>query len=153
MPQLRQVQTTQSYHRLEQQRPKPFGKAKDLQGKYEVDFSNLVVNESDNAYTKAFTALFVSAFQMTIQFDERTMIMDGTSAAMQMLMAATDNTSPIVKWYNIINDSVLQVNGEDGLMHPKYIVRKINNSYDYLTLTLYDEDNIDECLILRKVAE
>jgi len=28
-------------------------------------------------YSKAFTSLFASAFEMTIQFDEKTMIIDG----------------------------------------------------------------------------
>ena len=135
--------------------------SKDLQGKYNVDFSALL-SEFDDAeddelgLAKAFAAMILSSLNMTMQFDDDKLIIDGNSTALEIMSSfAKDEESPIPMTldYEIRDDSVLYTRSGDDEFEYNGILRKLNNSYDSLQLVTPNEDDEDMVLVLRKVKD
>ncbi|MCM1034075.1 MAG: hypothetical protein NC038_01330 [Paludibacter sp.] len=130
-------------------------RSKQLQGKYEVDFSELIkhiTNETDD-FATSLAAWFISSMQMTMQFDENRLIIDAAGAT-RTLFNLLDNdsiTMPISVDYKIKNDSVLYTRFDNGDYKSMGTLRRLGNNYDYLRLTTTDGEPMT--LILRKIVE
>jgi len=132
--------------------------SKDLQGKYEVDFSSLLqeMGDEDDSYGVAFAALLLSSIKMTIQFDGDKMIVDGSGAAVNFVNAFSEDGTilPFSTDYQIKNDSILYTRTGSEDFKKAGVLRKMGESYDYLQFVA-DEDNEKgtEVLTLRKMSE
>lgn len=132
-------------------------RSKDLQGKYEVDFSPLLsgVSDEDDSFETAIAALLLASMKMTMQFEDNTLIVDGTGTAMNLLnMFAEESVFPCAVDYEIRNDSVLYTRTGKDNFQKAGILRKMGESFDYLQFAVTGNDGKDtEILTLRKVSE
>ncbi|MGM9836982.1 MAG: hypothetical protein ACI30A_00655 [Paludibacteraceae bacterium] len=132
--------------------------SKDLQGKYEIDFSSflsdLAEDEEEDAFATAFAAMLLSQMQMTMQFDGDKLIIDASGAARNLINAfgGEEAQMPIVADYKIQNDSILYTKVEGEEFSEVGVLRKMGDSYDYLQLVTEDEGK-EISLTMRKQAE
>lgn len=128
--------------------------AKDLIGKYEIDFSPLIANDSSDIEDTdlALGMLTLSGLHITFQFGENSMVIDMTGPTANLLKLAVPDLAqlPVATDYQIKNDSILtyQAGGE----WEELILHKVGDTYDCLRLRIPDEDNM-ELLLRKQVAE
>lgn len=133
--------------------------SKDLQGKYEIDFSSLLSDlnegENDNPFATAFASMLLSSMEMTMQFDGDKLIIDASGAARNFINAfgGNDAKMPFFVDYKIKNDSVLYTGESNSELKEVGVLRKIGSSYDYLQLVCSDDDGKETILTMRRKAE
>lgn len=131
--------------------------SKELKGRYEVDFSALMTGLGDDTddLTTALAAMFLSAMEMTIQFEDTKMILDASGTAIGLVNAFSKEglDMPIVADYKIANDSVLYVKSDGDDFERVGVLRKISDSYDYMQLVTDEDDGSKMILKLKKIQE
>ncbi len=134
--------------------------SKNLNGRYEVDFSALLAemnNEQEEAdeLAAALAAMFLSTMEMTMQFEDSTLLLDASGATMNILNAfAKENAQmPVVLSYKIVNDSILYTKAEGEDFEEFGVLRKVDNSYDHLQLITTEEDGSHLTLKLTRKNE
>lgn len=131
--------------------------SKDLQGKYEIDFSSLLselnTDKEEDAMAVALAAMLLSQMEMTMQFDGDKLIVDGSSAVRNLVNVFGDKEAqmPFVIEYEIRNDSVLYTKSEGEDFTRFGVLRKMGESHDYLQLVT-EEDGEQTVLTMRKQA-
>lgn len=126
--------------------------SKELRGRYEVDFAPLTsaLSETEDDFAAALASLFLSSMELTMQFDDDRLIIDANDAARRLLTAfgGKETVIPLALDYKIQNDSVLCTRSQGNDFQPIGILRKMGNTYDYLTFDLKPVS-----LTLRKITE
>ena len=127
--------------------------SKDLEGKYEIDFSSVLKEntQDEEALAAALTLIMLSQMQMTMQFDGGKLIIDATGAARNLINAfgGDDTHMPVIMDYQIKQDSVLYTRSGSDEFQPVAVLRKVGDSYDYLQLV---KDG-DAVLTMRRLKE
>ena len=128
-----------------------------LQGRYEIDFSallNQMTDDEENDFAKAFAAMLLSKLELTLQFDGDRLIIDGSDAVSGLINAFAEEGEgmPFAVDYKIVNDSVLctreNVNAEFNEIG---VLRKMGESFDYLQFVTSNDDGEDIVLTMRKI--
>lgn len=135
--------------------------SKDLVGKYEVDLNSVLNNwEEDCDSTEVGVALGAFAMllfnsQITMQFEEQKLLIDGTGTFFRLMWAFEEETDelPIVLDYKIKQDSLLYTRSHSEEAFQKVgVLRKMSDSYDYLQYKPLNEDSKKSfTFILRKL--
>lgn len=132
--------------------------SKELQGKYEIDFSSLLSNMNDgpdeNSLASALASMIFSSMEMTVQFDGDKLIIDASGFTRNFInIFGGDNVNmPLFVDYKIKNDSVLYAGESADALKEIGVLRKIGTSYDYLQLVCSD-DGQEKVLTMRRKAE
>ena len=130
--------------------------SKDLQGRYEIDFSEVLAqftDDEENDFAKAFAALFLSKLELTLQFDGDKLIIDGSDAVSGLINAFADEDErmPYVIDYKIVNDSVLYTRENANVEFQEIgVLRKMSESFDYLQFVTSNDDGEEIVLTMRK---
>lgn len=139
-------------------------KSKDLAGKYDIDFSLVLASLEESATSEeervalALTSLFLEDTKLTVQFEETKMVLDGDGSMFKFLWNVVEKTDkmPIVMDYQIRQDSVLYTReSSDSTFEQVAILRKLTDSYDYLKMIPFAENNEApvEILLRKQVVE
>jgi len=116
-----------------------------LKGRYQVDVSSLaevLQNEIKGLnIPSAALSLVLSNIDVTIQFEGEKAIIDASSTAAEMLQGLTKNafTLPMAVGYKIEKDSILFLQSENSSMKEVGVLKKVGDSYDYLTFIPKDK--------------
>lgn len=130
--------------------------SKDLQGRYEIDFSEALAqftDDEDNEFAVAFAAILLSQMELTMQFDGDKLIIDGSDAVSSLINAFADEDErmPYVIDYNIVNDSVLCTRENANAEFQEIgVLRKVSESFDYLQFVTRNDDGEEIVLTMRK---
>lgn len=130
--------------------------SKDLQGRYEIDFSEALAqftDDEDNGFAVAFAAILLSQMELTMQFDDDKLIIDGSDAVSSLINAFADEDErmPYVIDYNIVNDSVLCTRENANAEFQEIgVLRKVSESFDYLQFVSRNDDGEEIVLTMRK---
>ncbi len=130
--------------------------SKDLQGRYEIDFSEALAqftDDEDNGFAVAFAAILLSQMELTMQFDDDKLIIDGSDAVSSLINAFADEDErmPYVIDYNIVNDSVLCTRENANAEFQEIgVLRKVSESFDYLQFVTRNDDGEEIVLTMRK---
>lgn len=130
--------------------------SKDLQGRYEIDFSEALAqftDDEDNGFAVAFAAILLSQMELTMQFDGDKLIIDGSDAVSSLINAFADEDErmPYVIDYNIVNDSVLCTRENANAEFQEIgVLRKVSESFDYLQFVTRNDDGEEIVLTMRK---
>ena len=130
--------------------------SKDLQGRYEIDFSEALAqftDDEDNGFAVAFAAMLLSQMELTMQFDGDKLIIDGSDAVSSLINAFADEDErmPYVIDYNIVNDSVLCTRENANAEFQEIgVLRKVSESFDYLRFVTRNDDGEEIVLTMRK---
>lgn len=130
--------------------------SKDLQGRYEIDFSEALAqftDDEDNGFAVAFAAILLSQMELTMQFDGDKLIIDGSDAVSSLINAFADEDErmPYVIDYNIVNDSVLCTRENANAEFQEIgVLRKMSESFDYLQFVTSNDDGEEIVLTMRK---
>ena len=131
--------------------------SKDLQGRYEIDFSaalNQLTDDADNDFAKAFAALLLSKLELTLQFDGDRLIIDGSDAVSGLINAFSEEGEgmPYALDYKILNDSVLCTRENANMEFNEVgVLRKMGESFDYLQFVTANDDGEEIVLTMRKI--
>ena len=130
--------------------------SKDLQGRYEIDFSEALsqfTDEEENGFAVAFAAMLLSQMELTMQFDGDKLIIDGSDAVSSLINAFADEDErmPYVIDYKIVNDSVLCTRENANVEFQEIgVLRKMSESFDYLQFVTRNDDGEEIVLTMRK---
>lgn len=130
--------------------------SKDLQGRYEIDFSEALAqftDDEDNGFAVAFAAILLSQMELTMQFDGDKLIIDGSDAVSSLINAFADEDErmPYVIDYKIVNDSVLCTRENANAEFQEIgVLRKVGESFDYLQFVTRNDDGEEIVLTMRK---
>lgn len=130
--------------------------SKDLQGRYEIDFSEALAqftDEEENGFAVAFAAMLLSQMELTMQFDGDKLIIDGSDAVSSLINAFADEDErmPYVIDYKIVNDSVLCTRENANVEFQEIgVLRKMSESFDYLQFVTRNDDGEEIVLTMRK---
>lgn len=130
--------------------------SKDLQGRYEIDFSEALAqftDDEDNGFAVAFAAILLSQMELTMQFDGDKLIIDGSDAVSSLINAFADEDErmPYVIDYKIVNDSVLCTRENANVEFQEIgVLRKMSESFDYLQFVTRNDDGEEIVLTMRK---
>ena len=125
--------------------------SKNLQGKYEIDFSSVLDSmEDEDDLTKAFAALILSSLKMSMEFDNDELILDGSTEALNILGSDSDDELPLKVNYEIREDSVIYILDEEEA-ELLGTIRKYGDTFDSLMLVTSGAEETT-ILKLRKVA-
>lgn len=130
--------------------------SKDLQGRYEIDFSEALsqfTDEEENGFAVAFAAMLLSQMELTMQFDGDKLIIDGSDAVSSLINAFADEDErmPYVIDYKILNDSVLCTRENANVEFQEIgVLRKMSESFDYLQFVTRNDDGEEIVLTMRK---
>ena len=130
--------------------------SKDLQGRYEIDFSEALAqftDDEDNGFAVAFAAILLSQMELTMQFDGDKLIIDGSDAVSSLINAFADEDErmPYVIDYKIVNDSVLCTRENANAEFQEIgVLRKVSESFDYLQFVTRNDDGEEIVLTMRK---
>ena len=132
--------------------------SRELQGKYDVDFSALMdnLNNGDqDEFATALAAMFLSTMKMTMQFEESQLLIDASGAAISLVNAFSKDglEMPITVEYKIVNDSILYTKAEGEKFQEVGVIRKVGDSYDNLQLVTSEDDGSRTILKLSKKTE
>lgn len=129
-------------------------RSRNLQGRYDVDFSSLLYSDSTDALADAFASVLFSTVKMTIQFEETKMIVDASGMAKELVNLFADEYTkmPVIAEYKIKNDSVLCIKDDSGEFKSVAVISRLSDSYDYLNLKVKDSDK-QYTFVLRKQKE
>lgn len=131
--------------------------SKDLQGRYEIDFSEALsqfTDEEENGFAVAFAAMLLSQMELTMQFDGDKLIIDGSDAVSSLINAFADEDErmPYVIDYKIVNDSVLCTRENANVEFQEIgVLRKMSESFDYLQFVTRNDDGEEIVLTMRKI--
>ena len=131
--------------------------SKDLQGRYEIDFSaalSQLTTDEENDFAKAFAAMLLAQLELTMQFDGDRLIIDGSDAISGLInvFAEEGEGMPYALDYKIVNDSVLCTRENADMEFNKIgVLRKMGESFDYLQFVTSNDDGEDIVLIMRKI--
>lgn len=132
--------------------------SKQLQGRYDVDFSALLSdlnNEDDDELATALVAMFLSTMEMTMQFEENKLIIDASGAAINLVNAFSKDKMemPMAVDYKIVDDSLLYTRADGEKFAEVGVIRKVDDSYDNLQLVTTEDNGSRTILKLTKKAE
>lgn len=132
--------------------------SKELQGRYDVDFSALLseLNNGDkDEFATALAAMFLSSMEMTMQFEESKLILNASGAAVSLVNAFSNDglEMPVAVDYKIVNDSLLYTSADGKKFQEVGIIRKVSDSYDYLQLVTTEDEGSHTILKLTKKIE
>ena len=131
--------------------------SKELQGRYEIDFSEALsqfTDEEENGFAVAFAAMLLSQMELTMQFDGDKLIIDGSDAVSSLINAFADEDErmPYVIDYKIVNDSVLCTRENANVEFQEIgVLRKMSESFDYLQFVTRNDDGEEIVLTMRKI--
>ena len=129
---------------------------KELQGRYDVDFSALMSDlDSGDKLTNALAAMFLSSMKMTMQFEESQLLIDASGAAISLVNAFSKDglEMPIAVAYKVVDDSILYTQSDGEKFHEVGVIRKVGDSYDNLQLVTTDDNGSRTILKLTKQTE
>ena len=131
--------------------------SKDLQGRYEIDFSEALAqftDEEENGFAVAFAAMLLSQMELTMQFDGDRLIIDGSDAVSGLINAFAEEGEgmPYALDYKIVNDSVLCTReNANQEFNEVGVLRKMGESFDYLQFVTTTEEDEEIVLTMRKI--
>ena len=133
--------------------------SKDLQGKYNLDFSARLAEFDENdlgeGMTMELATMLLSSLKLTMEFRNDKLIMDGSGLAMEMIrtFAPKSKFLPGAIDYQIREDSVLYTKNGTEDFKKVCTLRKINNSYDSLQMVVREANNKEVVFILQKLPK
>ena len=131
--------------------------SKDLQGRYEIDFSaalSQLTTDEENDFAKAFAAMLLAQLDLTLQFNGDRLIIDGSDAVSGLINAFVEEGEgmPYALDYKIVNDSVLCTReNANQEFNEVGVLRKMGESFDYLQFVTTTEEDEEIVLTMRKI--